>query len=218
MIGKLFDLKFNLSYLSFMNEHDFSSRNYAINIQMESLNPMEETVTFDTLIRVFNKFKTSFKNFIEIEFLRTAYFREILKIKPRALEDMKHGTELAIVRINIEELFISIAPDLSEDEEPLFTDELLCWKKEKFSEFKQKVIFCNYHDPFSIEKIMTSYELTERIKIYKPIFDVISYDKAYKINILGPSNKLIGMFIPPHDVIRKKLLSPVKIQKKEKEE
>lgn len=201
-------------YFQHMKTPDFSARNYAINIQLESLDPTGETVTFDTLIRVFNKFKISFRSFIEIEFMKTPCFLEILDKKPRVLEDIKRETELMIVQLNIEELYISIAPDLIETEEPLFEDEILCWKKAKFDKFRQTVIFCNYHDSLSIEKIMTEYDLSERIKIYKPIFDVISYDKNYKLNILGSSNRIIGMFIPPHDVIRKKLLTPQKLESK----
>ncbi|MDP4191401.1 MAG: hypothetical protein Q8858_07555 [Bacteroidota bacterium] len=199
-----------MSYFHIMKLPEFSEKTSAINIQLESLDPEGDALTFDTLIRVFNRFKASFRNFIEIEFLRTPYFLEIMKRTPRVLEDLKRDTELAIVQMNIDELFISFVPDLLEEETPLFPDEVLLWKRDRFEKFRQIVIFCNYHDTFAVNKILSEYSLSERIKIYKPIFDVISYDKNYKVNIIGSSKRIIGMFIPPHDVIKKQILSPAK--------
>lgn len=181
---------------------------YAINIRLEALDQASEAATFDMLLKVFNKFRLSFRNYIEVEFRRNPGFLLILKKKPRVLDDFKKETDLEFVQLDIDSLCASIAPDIFDKHAMLFHDDILCWKQERFSEFRERVIFCDYHDTEYVKSLIKTYTPEERKKIWQPYFDVISYDKKYKVSIIDTSGKPAGMLVPPHDVIRQQLLAP----------
>lgn len=186
---------------------DLSKIEYAIRIRLESLDPLSNSVTFETLIKVFNKIKRSFLNFVEIEFLRNNNFKAIYLNKPKVLENFKKDFELSVQNIDIDRLSAAIAPDIAEYNETLFPHEILLWKWEKFSVYKEEVIYGDYNNPTFIKEIIEKYTYEERCKIFKPIFDAISYDKDYKVIFIDSTTDSVRMFIPPHDIIKRQILS-----------
>lgn len=188
-------------------QKDLSKIDYAIRIRLESLDPESSSVTFETLIKVFNKIKRSFLNFVEIEFLRNTNFKTIYQNKPRVLENFKKDFELTVQNIDIDRLTAAIAPDIAEYNETLFPHEILLWKWEKFNSFKEDVIYGDYHNPVFIKLIAEKYNQEERVKIFKPIFDAISYDKEYKVIFIDSTTNSVRMFVPPHDIIKRQILS-----------
>lgn len=198
-----------------MNAEMFNIKEYSLNVQLESLDTAENILPFDTLIRFFSKLKQSFRCFVEIEFLKNEEFRKIYLGKPGILESFKKDFDLMIVFLNLETLQASIAPDLIEHEESLFQHEIFCWKREKFNVYKEDVIYLDYHDSQAVKKIFNKYTASERVKIYKPVFDVISYDKNYKVNLLDPTDKICGMILPPPDIIKKQIIQAPQILKTE---
>ncbi|MCU7497456.1 MAG: hypothetical protein HF314_09940 [Ignavibacteria bacterium] len=191
-----------------MNQAKLNITSYAFNIQLESLDPGSGPLEFDTLLRVFSKLKSSFRSFIEIEFLKNETFKSLLCRKPGILEAFKKETELMVLSMDIDSLRASIAPNLAEHDDVLFEHEILCWKREKFQAYKDDVIYLNYLDASSVRRILDSYSSAERIKIYKPVFDIIAYDKDYKISLLDAAGKCCGMIVPPPDVVKRQIIQP----------
>ncbi|MGE5353349.1 MAG: hypothetical protein ACM3P0_14800 [Acidobacteriota bacterium] len=191
-----------------MNQTKLNITGYSFNIHLESLDPDSGEIEFDILLRVFSKLKSSFRSFIEIEFLKNETFRSLYCRKPSILESFKKETELMVISMDIDSLQASIAPDLTEHEASLFEHEILCWKREKFNDYKEDVIYLNYHEASSVRRILGKYNTAERIKIYKPVFDVIAYDKNYRISLLDFSGKCCGMIVPPPDVVKKQIIQP----------
>ncbi|HEX2961614.1 MAG TPA: hypothetical protein VHO43_07470 [Ignavibacteriales bacterium] len=191
-----------------MNQTRLNITGYSFNIHLESLDPDSGQIEFDILLRVFSKLKSSFRSFIEIEFLKNETFRDLYCRKPSILESFKKETELMVLSMDIDSLQASIAPDLTEREASLFEHEVLCWKREKFNDYKEDVIYLNYHEASSVRRIVSKYNTAERIKIYKPVFDVIAYDKNYRISLLDTSGKCCGMIVPPPDIVKKQIIQP----------
>ena len=191
-----------------MKQAKLNTESSAFNIHLESVDPGSGNIEFDTLLRVFSKLKSSFRCFIEVEFLKNENFRSLYCRKPGILESFKKESELLVLSMNIDLLQASIAPDLIEHEDSFFEHEILCWKREKFSAYKEDVIYLNYHEASSVRRIISKYNTAERIKIYKPVFDVISYDKNYKISLLDAAGKCCGMIVPPPDIVKKQIIQP----------
>lgn len=191
-----------------MNQTKLNIPHYAFSIHLESLDPDAGQIEFDILLRVFSKLKSSFRSFIEIEFLKNETFRDLYCRKPSILEAFKKETELMVLSMDIDSLRASIAPDLTEHDASLFEHEILCWKREKFNAYKEDVIYLNYHEASSVKRIVSSYSTAERVKIYKPVFDVIAYDKNYRISLLDDSGKCCGMIVPPPDIVKKQIIRP----------
>ncbi|MGE5429950.1 MAG: hypothetical protein ACM3QX_02690 [Syntrophomonadaceae bacterium] len=191
-----------------MNQTKLNIPHYAFSIHLESLDPDAGQIEFDILLRVFSKLKSSFRSFIEIEFLKNETFRDLYCRKPSILESFKKETELMVLSMDIDSLRASIAPDLTEHDASLFEHEILCWKREKFNAYKEDVIYLNYHEASSVKRIVSSYSTAERVKIYKPVFDVIAYDKNYRISLLDDSGKCCGMIVPPPDIVKKQIIRP----------
>ncbi|HEX2868296.1 MAG TPA: hypothetical protein VHO03_14720 [Ignavibacteriales bacterium] len=191
-----------------MNQTKLNITGYSFNIHLESLDPTVGVIEFDILLRVFSKLKSSFRSFIEIEFMKNETFRSLYCRKPAILEAFKKESELMVLSMDIDSLQASIAPDLTQHEETLFEHEILCWKREKFNAYKEDVIYLNYHEASSVKRIVMKYNTAERIKIYKPVFDVIAYDKNYRISLLDTSGKCCGMIVPPPDIVKKQIIQP----------
>ncbi|MGE5456956.1 MAG: hypothetical protein ACM3RX_01235, partial [Methanococcaceae archaeon] len=59
---------------------------YSFRIQIKPLDT-NESISLETLLKVFNKLKLSFRNFVEVQFLMNPHFYEIQKGNPAALDD-----------------------------------------------------------------------------------------------------------------------------------
>lgn len=181
-----------------------------VTIQLEPLdNNQPLKADFDTLIRLFSKFRRSFRSFVEICFLRNEHFGEVYCGRAGIVEEFRKECELNIVFLDIDSLTISFSP-VFKDDDFLFVDEVNEWKKETFGLYKQQVIYCDYHSTSFIRNLLQHYQPEERMKIYRPVFDAVSYDKNYKLNLMGPDGKPEGMFIPPLDIIRYQIIPSLK--------
>jgi hypothetical protein len=88
----------------------------------------------------------------------------------------------------------------------LFTDDLLEWKRDIWFLFNTTVIHADFNNLDILKNIIQEYSQPERIKIFKPVTDILSYEKRYKINVLDNSFALKGILLPFHDLVKAKLL------------
>ncbi|MBI3193408.1 MAG: hypothetical protein HYZ34_02950 [Ignavibacteriae bacterium] len=187
-------------------------REHALTIHIVPEDALEKITSLEMMITVFRDLRESFLHFVEVEYLRNEAYRKASERNPKILEDFKQGFELYIVDMKFGSLEASLAPNLVELDNPLFRDEILDWKKEKFTQYKHDVFFGNYQENAFVQSIMEKYTPEERNKIYKPIFKILS--GKYKIDAFDATTHKRNVLVPPDELRRLQLVPPITQQPK----
>jgi hypothetical protein len=188
-------------------------KDIAINLKIESIGTVEKAVTVDTLIKVLTDIKKSFYHFAQFELINYPIYKEYLVNKPKFLDDFLNNFQLLIVDAKIGSYQSALAPNLLEEQDPFFKNEVLDFKKNTFSNFKTDVAYLDYNDQYQINTIVSKYPEDFRSKVYKPFIDTLSEDKVYHIHLLDKDDKIIRRIIPPDELRKMQILSFVKSEK-----
>ncbi len=188
-------------------------KDIAINLKIESIGTVEKAVTIDILIKVLSDIKKSFYNFAQFEVINNPIYKEYLVNKPKFLEDFLNDFQLLIVDTKIGSYQTALSPNLLEEQDPFFKNEVLDFKKNTFNNFKTDVAYMDYHDQHQINNIVSKYSEDFRNKVYKPFIDTLSEEKSYHVHLLDSHDKIIRRIIPPDELRKKQILSLVKLEK-----
>lgn len=185
----------------------------AINLKIESIGTVEKAVTIDTLIKVLTDIKKSFYHFAQFELINNPIYKEYLANKPKFIDEFLDDFQLLIVDAKIGSYQSALAPDLLEDQDPFFRNEVLDFKKSTFNNFKTDVAYLDYHNQQQINTIVSKYPEEFRSKVYRPFIETISEEKSYHVHLLDSNDKIIKRLSPPDELRRKQIISITKSEK-----
>ena len=134
----------------------------AINFKIKPLDKDEDIVSVDTLIKVLSDIKKSFYHFAEHEFLSHPTFSKYLKRKPKLLQEFLDNFQLMVVDAKIGSYQSAVAPDVLVKEDPFFKDDILEFKRDTFSKYKEDVAYLDYQDQGSVNSIVAKYSEESR--------------------------------------------------------
>ncbi len=175
---------------------------------------IEHVASISTVIKVLKEIQQSYENFIRIEFLKNREFRKVFERNTKVLDTFMKSTELLLVDAKIDALRMSLAPDIVEKNNPIFTDEILEWKAQRFKDYKNNVFYANWRDLSFKQATAERYNAVERGLIFRPIIRAADTD-LYKINAIIPYNNRIVRILPQLNDQEKTFYIP-KPQKKHK--
>ncbi|KAF0153566.1 MAG: hypothetical protein FD143_98 [Ignavibacteria bacterium] len=193
-------------------------KDISINLKIESIGTIEKVVTVDTLIKVLSDIKKSFHQFSEYKLVNNPIYKEYLVGKPKFLEEFLDNFQLLIVDAKMGSFQPALAPNLLEQQDPFFKNEVLEFKKTTFDNFKNDVVYINYLDQQQVNEIVSKYPEEFRSRVYKPFIDTISDDKSYHVHLLDKNDKIIKRIVPPDELRKKQIIPIVKLEKPKSEE
>lgn len=172
-------------------------RDIALKFKIDPVSTVGHAATLETVIKVLSEINLSYKNFLQIEFLKNNDFKKAAESNDKLIETIIKELELLIVDVKFNSFSPSIAPNLTEAQSALFTNKVLAWKKEKFDEYKEDIIKGDFHEPAYIQKISHRYSGEERMKIFQPLLSSIGDGKKYRINILNNEEEIERTLVSP---------------------
>lgn len=175
-------------------------KDIAFRIHIDPLKTVEHAAKVETVIKVLSDIQQSYSNYLEIEFLKNEQFKKAYDTNKKVLDTIKEELSLLVVDLNFGSFEAALAPDLIELQSPIFKNEVLEWKKETFSEYKDVIICGDYEDANYLRKVGKRYSEDERTKIYKPLFSSIGDGKEYRINVKTKNHKVLKVLIQPEKV------------------
>lgn len=188
-------------------------KDIAINLKIESIGTVEKAVTVDTLIKVLSDINKSFHHFAEYEIINNPIYKEYLINKPKFVEEFLNNFQLLIVDAKIGSFQPALAPNLLEEQDPFFKNEVLDFKKDTFNNFKTDVVWLDFNNQSQINAIVSKYPDEFRSKVYKPFIDTISEDKLYHVHLLDKNDKIIRRITPPDELRKKQIITFAKSEK-----
>jgi hypothetical protein len=183
----------------------------AIKLQIEPLLTVEHAAKVNTIIKVLQDFNKSYTNYFEIEFSKNESFQKIVASKPHVFEAIKEDLELLAVDVNFGSFEISISPNLASRQITLFNDEVEHWKKEKYLDYKENIVYADYDSSGYINELTKKYTDDERHKIFQPLFSSVGDGKNYRLNLKNNKGNVQKVLYLP-----KKELLPIYVAKPEK--
>jgi len=172
-------------------------RKIAIRFQIDPISSVGHSARLENVVKVLNDINKSYKNFLHIEFFKNEHFLQAYQKNNKLLETFIEELELLIVDVKFDSFAPAIAPNLIEEISPLFTNEVLIWKKEKFEDYKQNIFKGDFRNSDYIQKVVKNYSEEERSKIFQPLFSATGDGKQYHINILDVNFNLEKKFVQP---------------------
>jgi hypothetical protein len=172
-------------------------KDIAFRIHIEPLKTVEHAAKVDTVIKVLSDIVKSYNNYLEIEFLKNDEYKKAFDSNKNVLETIKEQLNLLVVDLNFSSFEAALAPDLTELQSPIFTNEVLKWKKDTFENYKEDVILADYNNISFLQKVVNKYSEAERIKIFQPFFSSVGDGKDYKLNIKNQEHKIIKSLAQP---------------------
>ncbi len=173
-------------------------RKIALRFQIDPKSTIGHAAKLETVVKVLSEINKSYKNFLEIEFLKNSDFRKAFDKNKKTLETIIGELELLIVDVNFSSFTSAVAPNVAEDNTTIFIDEVLLWKKEKFDEYKEEIIKADYSSSSYIQRISKRYSDHEINKIFQPLFSFIGTGEDYKINIQSEDSKILKTLHQPN--------------------
>jgi hypothetical protein len=173
---------------------------------------LTNATSIDTVIKVLSDIRKSFHGFVEVEFLKEERYKKSYEKDSKILEDFLKTFELLIVDVKFGSLEPSVAPNVVELENPLFSNETLVWKRKTFETYKHDVFETDYTGTKGTNFILKKYTPEERNKIFKPVFDAMS--GKYKINILDRHRRIVNVLVLPDELRRLQIIPSVSKEKK----
>ncbi len=179
----------------------------ALTFQIDPLNSIGHAAKLNTVIKVLSDINKSYYNFLEIEFLKNPDFKKEYNKNSKILDTFKESLDLLVVDVKFGSYETSVAPNLAEVQSPIFKNEVLQWKKEAFSDYKNIVVLGDYNNSSYTQKLVKRYNEEERAKIFQPLFSSIGDGKNYTLNIKSstgvftktlrqPTKERVSLFIP----------------------
>jgi hypothetical protein len=172
-------------------------KDIAFRIHIEPLRTVEHAVKVETVIKVLSDIYQSYNNYLEIEFLKNEEFKKVYDSNKKVLDTIKEELSLLVVDLNFSSFEAALAPDLMELQSPIFKNEVLEWKRETFSEYKDIIICGDYENTNYLHKVGKRYNENERVRIFKPLFSSFGDGKDYRINIKDKNHQILKALIQP---------------------
>lgn len=172
-------------------------KDIAFRIHIEPLKTVEHAAKVETVIKVLSDIYQSYNNYLEIEFLKNDEFRKVYESNKKVLDTIKEELSLLVVDLNFSSFEAALAPNLIELQSPIFKNEVLEWKREAFSDYKDIIICGNYENANYLHKVAKRYDDIERTKIFKPLFSSFGDGKDYKVNVKDKNHKILRTLVQP---------------------
>ena len=182
-------------------------RELSLTFKIKPQHAIGNAAGIDTIIKVLSDVRRSFLGFVEVEFLRETENRNAYEKDKSILADFLKHSELLMVDVRFGSLQASVAPNVLELDNPLFKDELLKWKREKFNVYKHDVFGKDYNRSDDVRDILQNYSPAERAKIYRPVFDAVA--GKHTIQVIDNAGRITNVLHAPDEVRRIQLLPPV---------
>lgn len=168
----------------------------ALRFQIDSRKTIGHAAKVETVIKVLSDVNQSYKKYLEIEFIKNENFAKAYNSNEDILPAFVKELDLLAVDLRFGSFEISVAPNITEMQSPLFADEVLQWKRESFDNYKV-LISGDFRSARYIKTINERYNTEERRAIYKPLFNSIGPASDYTINIKSKTGKVLRTLVKP---------------------
>ena len=172
-------------------------KDIAFRIHIEPLKTVEHATKVETVIKVLSDIYESYNNYLEIEFKKNNEFLKAYERNNKVLDNIKNELSLLVVDLNFSSFEAALAPDILELQSPIFNNEIMEWKRDTYTDYKDVIINGNYEDSSYLYKVSERYNDYERSKIFKPLFSSFGNGKEYKLNIKDSNHKIIKTLVQP---------------------
>lgn len=172
-------------------------KDIAFRIHINPLKTVEHAAKVETVVKVLSDIYQSYNNFLEIEFLKNDEFRKAYESNKKVLDTIREELSLLVVDLNFSSFEAALAPNLIELQSPIFKNEVLEWKRETFSDYKDIIICGDYENANYLHKVAKRYDNIERTKIFKPLFSSFGDGKDYNVNIKDKNHKILRTLVQP---------------------
>lgn len=172
-------------------------KDIAFRIHIDPFKTVEHAAKVETVIKVLSDIYQSYNNYLEIEFLKNEEFKKVYDSNKKVLETIKEELSLLVVDLNFSSFEAALAPNLIELQSPIFKNEVLEWKRETFSEYRDVIICGDYDNANYLHKMAKKYNDDERVKIFKPLFSSFGDGKDYKVNIKDKNQNIVRSLNQP---------------------
>lgn len=160
-------------------------REKSITVRIESEENVGSVPAVASVIKVLKQVQESFSNFMKIEFLKNKAFKKVYSKNRKVLETFLEGIELLVVDSQKKGLQYALAPDIIERSNPIFTDEILEWKVERFEFFKKHIFNCDFSKLSFKQFIAEKYNEAEIELIFRPLIKATDSD-TFTITAISP--------------------------------
>jgi len=172
-------------------------KDIAIRIHIEPLKTVENAAKVETVIKVLSDISDSYNNYLEIEFSKNEQFKKLYEKNNKIFNTIKEELALLVVDLNFSSFEAALAPDLLVQQTEMFSNDVLDWKFDTFSEYKDGIINGDFENDYYIDKVAEKYNELERERIFRPLFSSIGTGKDYRINIKDNNHNIIKALIQP---------------------
>ncbi len=172
-------------------------REIAIRFQIDPDLTVGHAAKVTTVIKVLTEMNKSFSNFLEVEFLKNDDFKNIFLKNDKVLDTIKEDLELLIVDLKFSSFEAAVAPHFSDNQIPLFSNNVVAWEKDTFETYKDLILDGNYHETNYMRKIANRYSDDERQKIFQPLFSAFGSGKDYSLNLRDNQGKTKTKLVQP---------------------
>ncbi len=172
-------------------------RKIAIKFQIDPKMSIGHAARIDTVIRVLNNINKSYKSFLKIEFDKNDDYKKIFKDNEKIIKQFLDELDLLIVDVKFDSFSSALAPNIFEKQIPLFKSDTFKWKKEVFSQYKEKILYGNYDDTDYIKTISKRYNEEEKNSIFSPLFSGLNHSRDYDILLLSEKYQPLKKFNKP---------------------
>jgi hypothetical protein len=172
-------------------------KDIAIRIHIDPTKSVDHATKVETVIKVLSDISQSYNNYIEIEFLKIDKYRKAFENNKNIFETIKEDLSLLIVDLNYGSFEAALIPNLEKSQATLFQDEVYDWKYDTFDLYKNIVFSDDYENVDYLKRVANRYNVVERNKIFKPLFDSLGDGKDYHVNIKDNHHKTVKKLVPP---------------------
>ncbi|MBI5324841.1 MAG: hypothetical protein HZB41_06155 [Ignavibacteriae bacterium] len=169
----------------------------AMRFQIKPIKSFNGAINILDVISVLTNINKSYKNFIEIEFLKTKKFRIIYQQNDSIIKKLINELELFIVDLKYSSFEAALVPNFSNGQDTLFQFDLEEWKKEKYLSFKDDIYYGEFNNIDYINHLKKKYNKIERKRIFEPLFSTVHESKNYDLNIKIENGKIEKRLVLP---------------------
>lgn len=157
-------------------------RDNAINIRLKpSLPKYADAVFIEDIVSVLKTVKTSFDNFIRVNFLQTFGIEKYGDKTNYAISKLRNDFPLLYVNSKFKSFGASLSTDAIVVTKEKYEKDVIEWRKSLFDEFKNDVIYIDYSLDKNLKYLQNKYSDDERNLIYSGYLDIFNDSKNYNV-------------------------------------